>query len=72
MAKLREETGPERAKTMMMQLKAPDEWFKAVDEWCEKQDAFIKPSRPAAIRWIVWTFLQKQEQPARGKRRRGK
>ena len=71
MAKQRDETGSERGKTMM-QLKAPDEWFKAVDEWCEKQDAFIKPSRPAAIRWIVWTFLQKQQQAARRQRRRGK
>jgi hypothetical protein len=69
MAKQRDE--PERAKTMMMQLKAPDEWFKAVDEWCEKQNAFIKPSRPAAIRWIVWTFLQKQQQRDVPRKRRG-
>ena len=60
-------------KMMLMQLKAPDEWFAKLDEWREKQDAFVKPSRPAAIRWIVFQFLLKQEQhAARTKRRRRK
>jgi hypothetical protein len=57
---------------MNMQLKAPEEWFKALDEWRVKQDFTPKPSRPASIRWIVWTFLQKQQQAARAKRRRPK
>ena len=53
-------------------LKAPVEWFEQLDAWREKQDFVPKPSRPAAIRWIVWTFLQKQQQQARTKRRRSK
>jgi len=64
--------GPEQVKSMLMQLKAPEHWFKALDEWREKQDFKPKPSRPASIRWIVWTFLQKQQQAARTPRRRSK
>jgi len=63
---------PEQVKTMFMQLKAPEHWFKALDEWRERQDFKPKPSRPASIRWIVWTFLQKQQQTARTARRRSK
>jgi hypothetical protein len=36
-----------------------------IDRWCEQQKELqgmtIRPSRPAAIRWIVHQFLLKQE-----------
>jgi hypothetical protein len=59
----------------LMQLKAPDEFWQRLDAWREQQDFVPKPSRPASVRWIVWTFLQKQERRAprkSAKRRRAK
>jgi len=51
-------------------LKAPTELFERLDRWCEQQVA--RPSRPAAIRWIVHQFLLKQghhmKRPPRGKK----
>ncbi len=59
--------------TMLMSLKAPVEWFERLDRWCAQQQQqrgmTIRPSRPAAIRYIVHNFLLKQEQAARPKRR---
>jgi hypothetical protein len=52
------------------------EFFERIDRWCEEQQQArgmtMKPSRPAAIRYIVHNFLLKQEQLAarrKGKRR---
>jgi hypothetical protein len=62
--------------TMVLGLKAPVEWFERIDRWCAEQQQAqgmtIRPSRPAAIRYIVHQFLLKQEQLAtrrKGKRR---
>jgi len=44
-----------------LNLKAPVEFFERLDHWREQQDFTPKPSRPAAIRWIVHQFLLKQE-----------
>ncbi len=55
--------------TMTLGLKAPVELFERLDRWCEQQkekrDMTIRPSRPAAIRYIVHNFLLKQEQQQR-------
>jgi len=52
--------------TMWLHLKAPVEFFERIDRWCEQQkkerDMTMRPSRPAAIRYIVHNFLLKQEQ----------
>ena len=57
--------------TTWLHLKAPVELFERLDRWCEQEQArqqmTMRPSRPAAIRWIVHNFLLKQEQ---GKRKR--
>jgi hypothetical protein len=62
--------------TMWLHLKAPVEFFERIDRWCELQQALrgmtLRPSRPAAIRWIVHQFLLKQEQKANRPRRRKK
>ena len=59
--------------TMTLGLKAPVELFERLDRWCEhqkeKRGMMMRPSRPAAIRYIVHNFLLKQEQAARPKRR---
>jgi len=61
----------ERVPTALLGLKAPVEWFEKLDAWRELQDFTPKPSRPAAIRYIVWRFLDKEAQRAakRPKRR---
>lgn len=63
--------GDDAVPTMLMTLKAPVEFFERLDRWCEQEQArrsmTMRPSRPAAIRWIVHNFLLKQEQ---GKRKR--
>ena len=62
--------------TMWLNLKAPVELFERLDRWCERQkeahDMTIRPSRPAAIRYIVHQFLLKQEQRVERSRRRKK
>ena len=60
----------ERVETAWLGLKAPVEWFEELDAWRELQDFTPKPSRPAAIRWIVWQFLTKQEERAARKAER--
>jgi hypothetical protein len=56
----------EEVPTMLMSLKAPVEFFERLDRWCEQQKQAqgmtIKPSRPTAIRYIVYNFLLQQEQ----------
>jgi hypothetical protein len=58
--------------TMWMGLKAPVEFFERIDRWCEqereRQGMTMRPSRPAAIRFIVHNFLLKQEQKAERKK----
>jgi hypothetical protein len=58
--------GDDAVPTMLMTLKAPVELFERLDRWCEQQQRqrgmTMKPSRPAAIRYIVHNFLLKQEQ----------
>jgi hypothetical protein len=62
--------------TMWLNLKAPVEFFERLDRWCERQkelhDMTMRPSRPAAIRYIVHQFLLKQEQHAGRSTRRKK
>jgi hypothetical protein len=48
----------DKVETAWMGLKAPVEFFERLDRWREAQPHFVKPSRPAAIRWIVWQFLE--------------
>ena len=52
--------------TMSLLVKAPVTFFERIDRWCEQQKEAqgmtIRPSRPAAIRYIVHHFLLKQEQ----------
>ena len=52
--------------TTYISVKAPIELFERLDRWCEqykeREKITIKPSRPAAIRWIVHQFLLKQEE----------
>jgi hypothetical protein len=57
--------------TELLALRAPVEFWQRLDKWCEQQDVFLKPSRPAAIRWIVHQFLlaQEKQRPKKGKRR---
>jgi len=54
---------------MSLLVKAPVEFFERIDRWCEQQkevqNMTIRPSRPAAIRYIVHQFLLKQEQRAK-------
>jgi hypothetical protein len=62
--------------TMWLHLKAPVEFFERIDRWCAQQQAaqrmIIRPTRPAAIRYIVHNFLERQERkkprPRRGKK----
>lgn len=54
-----------------LRLKAPDDFWRRLDHWCQQQGGVVKPSRPAAIRWIVHQFLLKQEQRAERSSRRG-
>jgi hypothetical protein len=64
---------PERktvVETAWLGLKAPVEWFEQLDAWREQQDFTPKPSRPAAIRWIVHQFLVKQGRRNRKRRAR--
>jgi hypothetical protein len=60
--------------TMLMSLKAPVAFFERLDRWCEEQKKArgmtMKPSRPAAIRYIVHNFLLKEEERAKRKRRK--
>jgi hypothetical protein len=60
--------------TIYMGLRAPVEFFERIDRWCEQQQELrgmtIRPSRPAAIRFIVHNFLLKQEQKAARRRRK--
>jgi hypothetical protein len=62
--------------TMYMSLKAPVEFFERLDRWCQQQKVAqgmtMKPSRAAAIRYIVYNFLLKQEQKTARPRRRKK
>ena len=62
--------------TMSLLVKAPVEFFERIDRWCEQQKEAqgmtIKPSRPAAIRYIVHNFLLKQEQKTARKKRKRK
>jgi hypothetical protein len=62
--------------TMWLHLKAPVEFFERIDRWCERQkelhDMTIRPSRPAAIRYIVHNYLLKQEHGRTRSRRRSK
>jgi hypothetical protein len=60
----------ERVETAWLGLKVPVELFQKLDAWREQQDFTPKPSRPAAIRWIVWQFLTKQEERAARKAER--
>jgi hypothetical protein len=60
----------ERVETAWLGLKAPVEWFEELDAWRELQDFTPKPSRPAAIRWIVHQFLLKQGRRTRKRRAR--
>jgi hypothetical protein len=59
-----------------MGLRAPVEFFEQLDKWREhyksEHEMVMAPSRPATIRWIVWTFLQKQQPAPRAHRRRPK
>jgi hypothetical protein len=59
--------------TMSLLVKAPVTFFERIDRWCEQQKEAqgmtIRPSRPAAIRWIVHNFLLKQEQTKSKSRR---
>ena len=60
--------------TMWLHLKAPVDFFERIDRWCERQKEAggmtIKPSRPAAIRWIVHQFLLKQERKTKRRPRK--
>ena len=59
-------TADDDVPTMWLHLKAPVEFFERIDRWCEQQQKAqgmtMRPSRPAAIRYIVHNFLLKQEQ----------
>jgi hypothetical protein len=69
----REAAGTRETPTMWLRLKAPVELFERIDRWCEQQQEAqgmtMRPSRPAAIRWIVHNFLLKQEQTKSKSRR---
>lgn len=58
--------------TAWLHLKAPVTFFERIDDWCERaqreQDMIMRPSRPAAIRYMVDQFL-KQEERQRGAKR---
>jgi hypothetical protein len=55
-------------------LKAPVELFERLDRWCAEQQQAqgmtIRPSGPAAIRYIVHNFLLRQEQLRKRRRKR--
>lgn len=59
---------------MYLSVKAPVDFFERIDRWCEqereRQGMTMRPSRPAAIRWIVHQFLLKQEQRAKRPRQK--
>jgi hypothetical protein len=61
-----EATKPDDVPTTWLHLKAPVEFFERIDAWIVQEQArrkmTLRPSRPAAIRWIVHQFLLKQEQ----------
>jgi hypothetical protein len=65
-------TKPETIKHLI--LKAPASFFERLDRWCEAEQQArgmtMRPSRPAAIRWIVHTHLLKQEQLRKRRRKR--
>jgi hypothetical protein len=53
---------PEPPETILLALKAPIDFFERLDRWCEqiaeRERMTMKPSRPMAIRWIVYQFLE--------------
>jgi hypothetical protein len=62
--------------TMYLSLKAPVSFFERLDRWCEQQKKAqgmtIRPSRPAAIRYILHNFLLKEEERAKRNSKRRK
>jgi hypothetical protein len=72
---MKQRTRDAEVPTMLLSLKAPIELFERLDRWCEQQKQArgmtMRPSRPAAIRYIVHNFLLKQEskRPAQRQRR---
>jgi hypothetical protein len=67
---MRQETIESDIPTAWLHLKAPVEFFELIDEWCEKEQARrgmrLRPSRPAAIRFIVYNFLMKTKTKKKG------
>jgi hypothetical protein len=64
----------------VLALKAPVEFFERIDRWCEEQQQArgmtVRPSRPAAIRYIVTTSCSSRKSCANAeenaRRRRSK
>jgi hypothetical protein len=58
--------------TEMLYLKAPVDFWDRLDRWREdyaqREDMTVTPSRPKSIRWIVHQFLLRQEQARKRKR----
>jgi hypothetical protein len=52
-----------------VRINAPADFWQRLDQWRERQPNFVKPSRPATIRWIVDQFLVREQQ-RQGKRGR--
>jgi predicted transcriptional regulator len=50
-------------------VKAPVELFERLDRWCERmqreRNMTMRPGRPAAIRYILDQFLQREEKRIR-------
>jgi hypothetical protein len=62
--------------TTLLHLKAPVELFERLDVWCEwmqrAKGMTLRPTRPAAIRYILDQYLQRQEKQAARPKSAGK